>query len=186
LPTFIGHSFAGLAISSFFLSRPYMLRIGLLCLLCSVIPDFDSVGFRLGIPYQHWLGHRGFSHSILFAMLFALIASLFIVHIEKSFKKRTLLFATFFICVLLHDILDAMTNGGLGVAFFSPFRDQRFFLPWRPIEVSPISPRLFFTSRGLAVMASELFWVIIPSLCIPILSVGARELYRYYASVKNP
>jgi hypothetical protein len=26
-----------------------------------------------------------------------------------------------------------MTNGGLGVAFFSPFDNGRYFLPWRPI-----------------------------------------------------
>lgn len=32
-----------------------------------------------------------------------------------------------------------LTDGGLGVAFFSPFDNKRYFLPWRPIRVSPIS-----------------------------------------------
>jgi len=26
-----------------------------------------------------------------------------------------------------------MTNGGLGVAYFSPFDNRRYFLPWPPI-----------------------------------------------------
>jgi inner membrane protein len=49
-----------------------------------------------------------------------------------------------------HGILDAMTDGGLGVAFFSPFDDTRCFFPFRPIKVSPIG--LSFFSCGLDVM----------------------------------
>jgi inner membrane protein len=54
-----------------------------------------------------------------------------------------------------------MTTGGLGVAFFSPFSNERYFLPWRPIRVSPLSAG-FFSARGLAVLASELKWVWLP------------------------
>ncbi len=180
MPTSIGHSLSGIAVSSLFASRPHVLRVVFLCVLCSVFPDFDAVGLRLGVPYQHWLGHRGFSHSILFAVFLALIALLFILNSEKSLKKRALFFTAFFACVLLHDILDAMTNGGLGVAFFSPFSERRFFLPWRLIEAPPFSPRYLITSRGLAMMRSELVWVMIPSLCISALSIGIRKLYRYF------
>jgi hypothetical protein len=41
-----------------------------------------------------------------------------------------------------------MTDGGLGAAFFAPFDNKRYFLPWRPIQVSPISVHRFFTPRG--------------------------------------
>lgn len=58
---------------------------------------------------------------------------------------------------------DAMTTGGLGVAFFAPFSAERFFFPFRPILVSPISVRRFFTERGLQIVASELLWVWLPS-----------------------
>src|SRR6267378_8050335 len=48
----------------------------------------------------------------------------------------------FFLATASHGLLDAMTNGGLGVAFFAPFCDTRYFLPWQPIVVSPaIDPR---------------------------------------------
>ena len=45
-----------------------------------------------------------------------------------------------------------------GVAFFAPFNNTRFFFPWRPIEVSPIGLS-FFSTRGMAVLLSELIWI---------------------------
>ena len=57
-----------------------------------------------------------------------------------------------------HGLLDAMTDGGPGVAFFAPFANRRYFLPWTPIRVSPT-----FTSRGTAVIRSELFWIWVPA-----------------------
>jgi inner membrane protein len=56
-----------------------------------------------------------------------------------------------------------MTTGGLGVAFFSPFSNTRYFFPWRPIAVSPIGAR-FFSPRGFAVLLSEALWVWTPML----------------------
>src|SRR6266540_4876570 len=37
---------------------------------------------------------------------------------------------------LRHGFFDAMTNGGLGVAFFAPFDSRRYFLAFRPLEVA--------------------------------------------------
>lgn len=172
MPTFIGHAVTGIALSSTVSQKQQWFRVGIICLICSVAPDIDALGFRLGIHYQHWLGHRGFSHSIVFAVAFALLAILFIS--EKSTKRRWLLFVVFFVSGLLHDILDAMTNGGLGVAFFSPFSDNRYFLPWQPIEVSPLSIKRFFTYRGYNVIKSEFIWVIIPSLFLMALTMWLK------------
>ncbi len=66
-------------------------------------------------------------------------------------------------CTASHSILDAMTTGGKGVAFFSPFNNTRFFFPWRPIKVSPLGIMKFFSERGLKVIYSELIWIGIPS-----------------------
>ena len=57
-----------------------------------------------------------------------------------------------------------MTDGGLGIAFFSPFNLQRYFLPWRPIHVSPIGVSRFFSARGLRILWSEILWVWLPIL----------------------
>ena len=61
-----------------------------------------------------------------------------------------------------HGVLDAMTDGGLGVAFFSPFDTARYFFPWRPINVSPIGVGQFFNGQGAVVLASEAIYVWLP------------------------
>ncbi|HEX7809721.1 MAG TPA: metal-dependent hydrolase, partial [Thermoanaerobaculia bacterium] len=65
----------------------------------------------------------------------------------------------------------------LGVAFFSPFSNVRYFFPWRPIRVSPIGPR-FFSARGLATLQSELLWVWLP--CVTLALLG-----KYVAHVQG-
>ncbi len=47
-----------------------------------------------------------------------------------------------------HGVLDAMTTGGEGVAFFAPFDNSRYFLPWREIKVSPIGAAKFLATGG--------------------------------------
>jgi inner membrane protein len=57
-----------------------------------------------------------------------------------------------------------MTNGGLGVAFFAPFDNSRYFFSFTPIQVSPISVRAFFSERGMRALASELVWICLPAI----------------------
>lgn len=42
-------------------------------------------------------------------------------------------------------------------------RNHPYFLPWTPIRVSPIGIGRSFTSRGSAVLQSELLWIWIPA-----------------------
>jgi inner membrane protein len=115
------------------------------------------------------------SHSIIFAALLGIVALIFIS--EKSIKRKCLYFCMFFASGMMHDILDAMTNGGLGVAFFFPFSDTRYFLPWQPIEVSPLGLKRFFTLRGG--IRSEMLWLILPSLCFMVIAVFYRRKKSY-------
>ena len=120
-----------------------------------MLPDADVIGFGFGIRYGDLLGHRGFSHSLLFAALTGII-------VGRMLGGRVPGMVYFGLVTASHGILDALTDGGLGVAFFSPFDTHRYFFPWRPIEVSPIGPG-FFSARGLRVLGSELQWIWIPS-----------------------
>jgi inner membrane protein len=127
----------------------------------SAAPDLDVIGFHFGIRYEDVMGHRGFSHSLLFAALLAgLVTVAFTSQSQISCRR---LFLYLFLATASHGILDAMTNGGLGVAFFSPFSNTRFFLPFRPIKVSPIGIGRFFSARGLEVVRSEAMWLWLPS-----------------------
>ncbi len=84
-------------------------------------------------------------------------------------------FVFLFACAASHGILDGLTDGGLGVAYFAPFSNERYFLPWRPIRVSPISVTGFFDARGLHVLASEIVWIWLPCAA---LAIAARLLRR--------
>jgi inner membrane protein len=140
---------------------------------CSIIPDLDVIGFRFGIRYSDMLGHRGFTHSFLFAALLALllVAAFFRDHAGGFWMIFLFLFAS----TLSHTLLDMLTNGGLGVALFAPFSNERYFFPWTPIEVSPIGIGNFFSRRGAEVIISELKWVWLPSGVVSILGYMARR-----------
>lgn len=141
---------------------------------CSMIPDLDVVGFRFGIHYGDFWGHRGFTHSLVFAALLAAVAAATIVRFQSKISRISL-FAFLFLATSSHGLLDAMTNGGLGVAFFSPFDNTRYFLPWRPIRVSPIGLTRFLNHRGLAVLQSEILWIWLPSImAIAIVIISRR------------
>lgn len=126
----------------------------------SMLPDLDSVAFRLGIPYGSPFGHRGFSHSIAAALLFAALA----VPFAKALKATPLVVFWFLAASMVsHGVLDAMTDAGMGVAFLWPWSEQRTFFDFRPIEASPVSVRRFVSGRGLEVLESELIWVWLPA-----------------------
>lgn len=129
---------------------------------CSVSPDLDVIGFYAGIPYEDLWGHRGLTHSLFFAALLSggLIASW---SRWEPTKASATLSIYLFLCAASHGMLDAMTDGGLGVAFFSPFDPTRYWLPFRPVLVSPIGMGKFFTPYGAQVMMSEILWIWFPA-----------------------
>ena len=71
-----------------------------------------------------------------------------------------------------------MTNGGLGVAFFSPFDNRRYFLPCRPIPVSPIVASRFFSARGLAILENEFVWIWIPAIAFAAVVLAIKRSRR--------
>lgn len=46
-------------------------RFWFAAVVCSVLPDVDTLGFRMGIHYGDLWGHRGMTHSLLFAAIIA-------------------------------------------------------------------------------------------------------------------
>ena len=143
----------------------------------AVIPDIDAIGYWLGVPYDSMWGHRGISHSFFFAFLFAASALvLFYRHDRLSSRDKAVLFLSFFISTASHPLLDACTTGGLGVDLFAPFHDERYFLPWRVIQVSPISVTRFFSEKGIRVLQSEFVWIWIPAAAIILIAYTIDKL----------
>lgn len=175
MPTIFSHALASAAIGTVVLPRGLGFKPILIGMACSIIPDLDVLAFSLGIPYAHPLGHRGFSHSFVFAALLA-FAALWSFYREPMWARyRRSLFAFLILCTASHGVLDAFTNGGSGVAFFWPIDHGRYFFPARPLEVSPIGAG-FFTQRGLDTLYSELQWIGVPaSLVIALTAIRRRK-----------
>jgi inner membrane protein len=125
----------------------------------ALLPDLDVVAFRLGVPYAAPFGHRGATHSFAVAVTVGAMVAAVQISRRKTWAAPAIV-AT--LVVSSHGLLDALTNGGLGVALFWPFTDPRYFWSWRPIPVSPIG-RNVLTLRGLAVATTEL-WMFAPLL----------------------
>jgi len=170
----ISHAVAAFGIGSAFNPANSPRLVWIAGIACSLIPDIDVMGFRFGIHYGDFWGHRGFTHSLLFATLLAGVAAV-AIHRVYAQTRRFRLFVYLFVATASHGFLDALTDGGLGVAFFSPFDNQRYFLPWRPIRVSPIGASRFFTSRGVAVLQSEILWIWFPTILFVFLMLAWRH-----------
>ena len=163
MPTILTHPVVAVGLAPAFWGRGVTRSVLGLGALSAVVPDLDAIGFRLGVPYDAPLGHRGFSHSLAFAAAWSGLLWIALRY-GRSTSPGLGVFVDLFLCTASHGVFDAFTNGGLGVAFFAPFSNERFFFPWRPIKVSPISISRFLSGRGIQVLRSELVWVVAPSI----------------------
>ena len=178
MPTVFTHAAAAVALGKVYARAEVPARFWLLSASCAVLPDADVLGFAFRVRYGDVLGHRGLSHSLAFAAALGLLVALLFFRDERTRPRRLWPLAGYFAAVTAsHGLLDALTDGGLGVAFFAPFENGRYFFPWRPIEVSPIGAG-FFSRRGLAVLASEFVWVWLPSLLLVATAGRARGLLK--------
>ena len=176
MPTLFSHALVGGLMAGAVEAPVSRTRLVVLAAALSVLSDLDVVGFAFGISYGHPLGHRGFSHSLLFAVLLAPLAVRVVFPRlpcgSEGWWKVTALCA---VACASHGVLDALTSGGKGVGFFIPFENGRYFFPFRPIRVSPIGIEGFL-ARGGPVLASEALWIGLPTLALTALVVAVRRL----------
>ncbi|MFO1318857.1 MAG: metal-dependent hydrolase [Burkholderiales bacterium] len=149
----------GLALGRHAVPRPWMPAGAAL----SVLPDVDVLAFAVGIPYAHPFGHRGVTHSVVFALVMAVGV---VIALRHRCDAPLRAFPYLAICALSHGVLDAFTTGGLGIAFLWPVSDARFLAPVRVIEVSPIGVSRFLSGTGARVLLSEALWVWLPALAL--------------------
>ena len=171
MPTIITHSVIAASSAYGFSHGKQTAKLVLLSITCSILPDADVVGYHwLYIPSYSFFGHRGFFHSPFFAALLSIVIVCIFYRKEVAFSKQWWKYVLYFFVIgSSHGLLDAMTNGGNGIALLSPITNNRYFFPWTPIEVSPLSMKSFLSQRGISVLISELIWIWVPLFVIVIL-----------------
>ena len=182
LPTIFTHGAIGLGGGKIFSINSLPKKFWIFAILLPILPDADSIRFLFNIPYWHDFGHRGFFHSLFFALCIALLVMLLFFREDKIFSKTWISkWMFFFLITSSHGILDAMTNGGLGIALLAPFDNTRYFFPYRPIPVSPIGIGSFLSSWGVAVLVAEIVCIWVPLFLI----VYLRRLFSKFR-LKTP
>jgi inner membrane protein len=173
MPSAFTHAFVGAAMGQAAPPSVPRWRVALEIGLLAALPDLDVLGWRLGIPYADALGHRGASHSLVFA---ALVGVLYPTVLHRAVRPFTTtwwrLAGLAAAACASHALLDACTDAGLGVALFWPFSDARIVFPWRPIRTSPLNPAAFFSAAGVRILGNEILWVWTPVVAV----LGVRKL----------
>ncbi|MDJ0853235.1 MAG: metal-dependent hydrolase [Myxococcota bacterium] len=163
MATVFTHALVGASIAATGPTSSSRARLALAGALLAAAPDLDVVAFRLGIPYEHPLGHRGVSHSLAFAVVAAALVAPLLAS-RRSAEEILRVTAVLALATASHAFLDALTDGGLGVGLLIPLSDARLFLPWRPLSVSPIGVSAFFRGPGLSILRNEILIVWLPTL----------------------
>ena len=164
MPTVISHPAVALGAFPWFrrrLGHPAVLLAGM---VLTILPDIDVIGFRFGIAYGDLLGHRGLTHSLAFALAVGGLAAWPASRLSGAGLR--VLWLYFSLCLASHGLLDALTDGGLGIAFLSPFSNERYFFDFRPVRVSEISVQRFFAGNWPGLLAIELRWIWLPALLL--------------------
>ena len=130
----------------------------------ATVPDVDWLWSFHGLPPEHWLAHRGITHSLSFAAVLAglLIACAFRGPSWHGTRFRHWLGIT--LAGASHRILDALSTYGAGVGFFIPFSLKRFFFAWRPFSNMPPTWATNKLLRVSALFGRELLGIWLPSL----------------------
>ncbi len=170
MPTIVSHAAVPIALGIGLGKRVVPRSLLIVSVAASMLPDADVILFRFGARYDDIWSHRGFSHSLGFALFLALFAALALRRVASPLVTFTMVA----ISAASHGLLDMMTSGGHGIAFLWPLTDHRYFFDWRPIQVSPLAP-IRFATKAAAVAKSEALWIWLPAI---IVALALRALRR--------
>lgn len=132
-------------------------RLLVATIACATWQDLDYISVAFEVRPHEVLGHRGATHSIFVAI--AIAAILAFAFFRRQFLR---VFAFLAAAGASHGILDAMTAGDLGVAFFWPVTPARFHFPFALVASCPVGVNEWLGPWGLLTIVNEGLYVIIP------------------------
>ena len=176
MPTIFSHGVAAAALLTAFPHQAVPRRLLALGIACAIAPDIDVIAVPFGARSGDLLGHRGFTHSLLFAAVLASAGLAGAVRAWPSIVHRRAVWVYLFLATASHGLLDALTSRhGLGIPFFWPLDATRYFFPFTPVAMSPLGTH-FFSARGLSVLLNEIWWIWIPSLGFAVVALSVRRI----------
>ena len=102
--------------------------------IAAMLPDADTLGFKLGIAYNSAFGHRGATHSAVFALATALVAMALWKWLRTTPWRA---FAFVGLAALSHPLLDALTDGASGLRLHGHSTTNAFSFHGDPSKFPP-------------------------------------------------
>ncbi|MBP1627461.1 MAG: ybcI [Holophagaceae bacterium] len=177
VPSFLGHAVAGATLYALFQDEAPQPRTRNWALFCALAPDLDWFMTFLHLSGRHVLNHRGVTHSLCAALI---LATMVMVLAFRKEERNPRLWLCMLACAFSHCLLDACTQGGVGVAVFVPITKVRFVCAWQPIQVGPIPLNFKLLQGFLTALWTEVVWIGIPALA---LLTGTRT-FRYLRGLR--
>lgn len=161
MPTVVTHALLPLiGVGALGPPRPPV-RLIAAAMIAGMLPDADVVGRLFGVPHYVDIGHRGVTHTVLFALLVGLCG----LGLGPSLKvRRPVAAAVLFFSTLSHPLTDMLTKGGKGMMLWWPLERDRFAFAGRPVEVAHVGLQDVYSGRLWPVFLSEALWLLIPAL----------------------
>lgn len=150
-------------------------RVMVAAALCGCLPDLDVVTYALEIRANEPLGHRGLFHSLLAALVLAGVAT-FVVgrKLERRGPELRRVFLFLLFSAASHGLLDAVTQGEVGVALFAPFSAVRLASPWKLLPACPVGLAEYLGYFGFLTLANEVLYAVAP-VALAVSLVRARR-----------
>jgi inner membrane protein len=158
MPTPISHAAVGFAIGA--LAQPGVptRRVCVVAAACAALPDIDVLLSPLHLSNASLFAHRAITHSITFALIGAVVATVLFFRGSEWTERRARIGLALGLALLSHGCLDALSRYSMGVEFLAPFSLQRFRFPWTPLGVASGSLR--------AQLAQEAVFVLLPAVVL--------------------
>jgi inner membrane protein len=158
MATMYSHAIVGVGMARLYTGRPMPWAYWGLAAVLPLIPDVDVFSMA---AYGSSLGHRGVSHSLVFAAVVGLAAA---TATFRTFRVPWWSLAVlFFTIVASHGVLDALTRGGEGIPLFWPLPGR--YGDYGPLPLSDIAFDLPNPWRSRAIRM-EMLWVWLPTIVV--------------------
>lgn len=128
-------------------------RVGIAAVAC--LADLDLIGVVFDIRPDALWGHRGATHSLLFALVLTGIAGVFARPL-----RGWLLFAA-----LSHPLVDLLSEFESGVALLAPWH-ERFHFFVRPVPALPLGVNELLGAHGVLVLLNEVLLIVVPFMLL--------------------
>lgn len=165
MPSPLTHLIVSVPINALIMKQENKKKIIFFSFFAAIAADFDYVGYLFNFGNLSFFGHRGFTHSIFFAIVIAtLICIVFFRNVDFKSKAFLFLLFNFFLAALSHPLLDYLINQNNGVALFFPFSTERFSFPFAPINEEICSAFEYYRKYFWLVLKVEIIYLIFPAI----------------------